>query len=172
MPRNILFITTDQRRFDALGCTVGEVARTPVVDRLAAEGFSYRRAHNQNVVCMPVRSTMLTRQYVRNHGCWMNGVPLPVEAPSIAACLKSHADYRTALLGKAQFEPAYDPGTLHDGSGGELYDLENDPRQCDNLCDNLWDDPARRRLRDELVAELYASLPPMPEPWPDCEAPV
>ena len=63
---------------------------------------------------------------------------------------------------------AYESHTFHDGSEGELYDLENDPRHFDNL----WDDPARRRLRDELVAELYASLPPMPESWPACGAPV
>src|SRR5277367_4503735 len=51
--RNILFITTDQQRYDSLGCNGGTVARTPVVDRLAAEGINYRRAYNQNTVCMP-----------------------------------------------------------------------------------------------------------------------
>ena len=38
--RNILFITTDQQRYDSLGCNGGTVARTPVVDRLAAEGIN------------------------------------------------------------------------------------------------------------------------------------
>ena len=60
MSRNILFITTDQQRYDALGCNGGRVARTPVVDALAAAGINYRRAHNQSVVCMPSRSTMMT----------------------------------------------------------------------------------------------------------------
>lgn len=109
MGRKILFITTDQQRYDALGCNGGEVARTPVVDRLAGEGINYRRAHNQNVVCMPARSTMLTGRYVRSHGVWMNGVPLPADAPSIAAHLQQRAGYHTALLGKAHFEPAFDP---------------------------------------------------------------
>ena len=36
MGRNILFITTDQQRYDALGCNGGKIAQTPVVDRLAA----------------------------------------------------------------------------------------------------------------------------------------
>ncbi|MGZ6094983.1 MAG: hypothetical protein ACXWUG_23280, partial [Polyangiales bacterium] len=48
--RNILFVTVDQQRWDALGCNGGRIARTPVVDRLAATGINYRRAHNQNVV--------------------------------------------------------------------------------------------------------------------------
>ncbi len=77
MGRNILFVTTDQQRYDALGCNGNTVARTPVVDGLAAAGVNYRRAYNQNTVCMPARSTMLTGQYVRTHGVVANGVALP-----------------------------------------------------------------------------------------------
>ncbi|MDE3203370.1 MAG: sulfatase-like hydrolase/transferase [Acidobacteriota bacterium] len=107
MGRKILFVTTDQQRYDALGCNGGTVARTPVADALAASGVNYRRAMNQNVVCMPARATMLTGQYPRTHGVYANGVPLPSDAPSVAAYLNEHG-YRTALLGKAHFEPAFD----------------------------------------------------------------
>ena len=105
--RNILFITTDQMRFDAIGAHGGLVARTPVIDSIAEEGVDFQRAHNQNVVCMPARSTMLTGQYVGTHGVWMNGVPLPADAPSVATVLHG-AGYRTALIGKAHFEPHVD----------------------------------------------------------------
>ena len=74
MGRKILFITTDQQRYDALGCNGGKIARTPCADTLAAQGINYRRAHNQNMVCMPARSTMITGQYVRTHGVFSNGV--------------------------------------------------------------------------------------------------
>lgn len=104
MGRNILLITTDQMRFDALGCNGGQVARTPVIDGLAATGINYTRAHNQNVVCMPARATIITGQHVASHGVWMNGVSLPEEQPTIAHCLQRHG-YKTALLGKAHFEP-------------------------------------------------------------------
>ena len=107
--RRILFVTTDQQRYDALGCNGGTIARTPVVDRLAAEGITYRRAYNQNTVCMPARCTMLTGQYVRTHGVVANGIALPGDAPSVAAHLHDQAGYRTALVGKAHFEPAFDP---------------------------------------------------------------
>jgi arylsulfatase A-like enzyme len=50
MGRKILFITTDQMRFDALGCNGGKVARTPAIDALAKEGVNYTRAHGQSVV--------------------------------------------------------------------------------------------------------------------------
>src|SRR5437867_3865225 len=107
MGRKILFITTDQMRYDSLGCNGGQVARTPVADKLAAEGINYRRANNQNVVCMPARSSMITGQYVRSHGVFANGVPLPEDAPSVAAYLNENG-YRTALLGKAHFQPGFD----------------------------------------------------------------
>jgi arylsulfatase A-like enzyme len=108
MGRRILFVTTDQQRYDTLGCNGGTIARTPVVDGLAAAGRRYERAHPQSVVCMPSRSTMITGQHPSTHGVWMNGVALPVDAPSVAAVLHD-AGYRTALIGKPHFEPFLDP---------------------------------------------------------------
>ncbi|MCX6520803.1 MAG: sulfatase-like hydrolase/transferase [Actinobacteria bacterium] len=108
MGRKILFITTDQQRYDTLGCNGGTIARTPVIDGVAAAGVRYERAHPQSVVCMPSRSTMLTGQHVSTHGVWMNGVPLPEDAPSVAEVLQD-AGYRTAIIGKPHFEPFLDP---------------------------------------------------------------
>ncbi|HEY4114361.1 MAG TPA: sulfatase-like hydrolase/transferase [Rhizomicrobium sp.] len=109
MGRKILFITTDQQRFDSLGCNGNKFCRTPNIDALAKDGINYLRAYNQNTVCMPARSTMLTGQYVRTHGVFANGVPLPDDAPSVARYLKDKAGYKTALIGKAHFEPGFDP---------------------------------------------------------------
>jgi arylsulfatase A-like enzyme len=108
MGRKILFVTTDQQRYDTLGCNGGTLARTPVVDGLAAKGVRYERAVPQSVVCMPSRATILTGQHPTTHGVWMNGVPLPVDAPSVADLLHN-VGYRTALIGKAHFEPYFDP---------------------------------------------------------------
>jgi arylsulfatase A-like enzyme len=118
MGRKILFVTTDQMRYDAFGCNGGAIARTPVVDALASEGVTYRRCHPQSVVCMPSRSTIITGQHVSTHGVWMNGVPLPGDAPSVAAVLQE-AGYKTALIGKAHFEPFFDPfGNYRENSMG------------------------------------------------------
>ena len=108
MGRKILFVTTDQQRYDTLGCNGGTLARTPVVDGLAAAGIRYERAIPQSVVCMPSRSTIITGQFPTTHGVWMNGVPLPAGAPSVADVLHE-SGYRTALIGKAHFEPFFDP---------------------------------------------------------------
>ena len=108
MGRKILFVTTDQQRYDTLGCNGGTVARTPVIDSVAAAGYRYERAHPQSVVCMPSRSTIITGQHPSTHGVWMNGVALTAEAPSVAQVLHD-AGYRTALIGKPHFEPFLDP---------------------------------------------------------------
>ncbi len=108
MGRKILLVTTDQQRYDTLGCNGGTLARTPVVDGLAVSGVRYERAVPQSVVCMPSRSTIITGQHPSTHGVWMNGVPLPLDAPSVAAVLQD-AGYRTALIGKPHFEPFLDP---------------------------------------------------------------
>jgi arylsulfatase A-like enzyme len=104
MVRKVLLITTDQQRYDSLGCTGGTVAKTPIIDGLARNGIVYREARNQSPVCMPARSTILTGQHVRMHGVTSNGIPLPAEHPSLAHELKK-AGYSTALIGKAHFEP-------------------------------------------------------------------
>jgi arylsulfatase A-like enzyme len=63
---------------------------------------------------------------------------------------------------------AYQPGTVHDGTEGELYDLTDDPQQQVNR----WDDPAVRALRDDLVDDLHAHLRPAREPRLPVDAPV
>ena len=108
MGRNILFITTDQMRFDAIGVNGQKIARTPAIDALARSGINYTRCHSQHVICMPARATMITGQYVSTHGVWTNGVPLPQDAPSVAQWLHDKKGYRTALIGKAHFEPFLD----------------------------------------------------------------
>ena len=108
MGRKILFITTDQQRYDTLGVNGGNLSRTPVLDRLASDGIRYERCQPTSVVCMPSRASMLTGQYPSTHGAWMNGVALPIDAPSVAESLHD-LGYATALIGKAHFEPFMDP---------------------------------------------------------------
>ena len=60
------------------------------------------------------------------------------------------------------------PGTLHEGTEGELYDLANDPLQHVNL----WSDPAHRAQRDDLLADLWDNIPATASPRRECDAPV
>lgn len=61
---NILFILTDDQRFDALGAAGCREIRTPAMDRLATEGLSFTQASimggNNPAVCLPSRSMIMT----------------------------------------------------------------------------------------------------------------
>jgi arylsulfatase A-like enzyme len=63
---------------------------------------------------------------------------------------------------------AYLPGTVHDGSEGELYDLAEDPLQRVNR----WDDPAAKAVREDLLDDLWVTLPPPRDPRLPVDAPV
>ncbi|MGH2795506.1 MAG: sulfatase family protein, partial [Actinomycetota bacterium] len=116
---NILLITTDQQRYDSLGCNGNRVCRTPAIDSLAATGTRYERAHVQNVLCMPSRATIITGQYPGTHGVWNNGVCLPRETPSVAHVLKD-VGYATSHIGKMHFETTRDVFSEHLRARGEL----------------------------------------------------
>src|SRR4029453_4364074 len=125
MARNILLITTHQQRYTSLRCNGGTIARTPTIDSLAARGLNYRRAYTQNVTCTPARATILTGRLPRTHGAISCGRSLRDDIPSIASHLHDAAGYRTALIGKAHFDPAMDPfgefaETQFDASGATV----------------------------------------------------
>ncbi len=63
---NLLFIMTDQQRFDAMSYAGNTVLETPNMDRLAREGVFFRNAYTQCAVCTPARAAMLTGRTVAN----------------------------------------------------------------------------------------------------------
>lgn len=62
MSPNILFIMTDQHRFDGLSCH-GGMARTPNLDRLASQGVDCRQYFSQAPVCVPSRCSLFSGRY-------------------------------------------------------------------------------------------------------------
>jgi arylsulfatase len=124
---NFLFINTDQQRLNSLGCYGCDVAKTPNLDRLAAEGVRFDRCYTANPVCMPARSSWFTGQYPSHHGCWNNGVPLDQGSDMIQTRLKA-AGYHTALIGKIHLDNIWLRSTPHPKYGfDELLECEGDP---------------------------------------------
>ncbi|HWB53887.1 MAG TPA: sulfatase [Tepidisphaeraceae bacterium] len=104
---NILFIYTDDQRWDAMSCVqkeMGDKARfpwfkTPNMDRLAAEGVRFRNAFVVNSLCSPSRSTFLTGLYSHLDGVATNHAPMPETVLNSAKVLDA-AGYATAYIGK------------------------------------------------------------------------
>jgi arylsulfatase A-like enzyme/Tfp pilus assembly protein PilF len=65
--QNILLITIDTLRADALGAYGGQAA-TPNLDRLAADGIRYTFAHAHAVVTLPSHTSILTGRNPFEHG--------------------------------------------------------------------------------------------------------
>ena len=100
---NILFITSDQQHWRALGRNNPEL-QTPHLDRLAAEGVYCRRSYCPNPTCTPTRASLLTGQYPSLHGAWSLGTKLPENALTVGELLQTQG-YDAALIGKAHFQP-------------------------------------------------------------------
>ena len=71
---NLLFIMTDQQRFDALSIAGNKIVSTPNLDRLARQGAWFRNAYTQCAVCAPTRASILTGCTVENHQIITNEV--------------------------------------------------------------------------------------------------
>ncbi|MBN2136839.1 MAG: sulfatase-like hydrolase/transferase [Sedimentisphaerales bacterium] len=78
-PPNILWIMMDDARADALGCYGKPWARTPNMDRLAAQGIRFAAAVVQNPVCVPSRTSMKTSHYCSTCGITAMGNPPAVK---------------------------------------------------------------------------------------------
>lgn len=65
---NLLFIITDQHRFDALSIAGNKVLNTPNLDALARGGAFFRNAYTPCAVCAPARASILTGHTVENTG--------------------------------------------------------------------------------------------------------
>lgn len=107
--RHILFIMTDQQRWDYLGATGHPTLKTPVLDQLAAEGVLFRHAYCNAPVCGSSRMCFYTGRTVASHGVGWNQVPLPIHEMTLGDHLRPLA-VRTALVGKTHM--AADEGGL------------------------------------------------------------
>jgi len=96
---NIIFILTDQQRFDTCGCYGQKLNITPNLDKMAKEGVLFQHAFTNQPVCGPARSIIQTGKYATETLCYRNGIALPLNEKTIANYL-SEAGYSTAYIGK------------------------------------------------------------------------
>ncbi len=69
---NLLFIMTDQQRYDALSLAGNKILKTPNLDRLAKQGAWFKNAYTPCAVSAPARSSILTGTTVENNGMKTN----------------------------------------------------------------------------------------------------
>lgn len=104
---NIIFIYTDDQRYDALSVVQKEQGlkarfpwfKTPNLDRLGNEGVRFRNAFVVNSLCSPSRSVLLTGKYNHLNGIANNHTNLKDTLETYPSLLRKNG-YKTAFLGK------------------------------------------------------------------------
>ncbi len=115
---NILWICTDQQRYDTIAALGNSDIHTPNIDRLVAEGVAFTHAFCQSPICTPSRASFLTGMYPGSvHGC-MNGNDRWAEAAPLVTALLADEGYYCGLAGKLHLAGAQgriEPRPQHDG---------------------------------------------------------
>jgi arylsulfatase A-like enzyme len=106
---NIIFLMSDQHRWDALG-SINPLVKTPTLDRLAAEGVTYTQATCQCPMCVPSRNSMMYGLYASQLGVRSNGDGIYLEDRAPVQALPEilrDAGYQTAGFGKLHWAHAH-----------------------------------------------------------------
>ena len=78
---NVLLIVSDDQAWDDYGFLGHPVARTPNIDRLAAESLAFPRGYVPTSLCRPSLATLLTGLYPHEHGVTGNDPAVPAGGP-------------------------------------------------------------------------------------------
>lgn len=102
----ILFITTDQQRFDTAPPAERFALRTPHLDDLAAKGMTFTRAYSDCPLCVPARSTIMSGQHAWTHRLSINGATSSAldDARTLPTRMRG-LGYQTMAIGKMHFGP-------------------------------------------------------------------
>jgi arylsulfatase A-like enzyme len=106
---NIVFILSDQQRWDTCGCCGQPLAVTSNLDRMAAEGVRFENAFSCRPVCGPARACLQTGKYATEVGCHANHLILPFDQKTVAHYVREQG-YDTAYIGKWHLAPTGELG--------------------------------------------------------------
>ena len=195
---NFLFIMADDLGWADLSCYGREDYRTPVLDRLAAQGMRFTQAYANSAVCTATRVALITGRYQYRLPIGLEEplagrpVGLPSSHPTLPSLLRD-AGYATALVGKWHLGQLPNHGPLQSGyehfwgfregaidyfdfkSANHLWDGDSTVEQTGYLTDLLGDKAIlelerNAAARKPFLLSLHFNAPHWPWEGPDDQA--
>lgn len=98
---NIIFLLTDDQRYDALGVMGNPIIQTPHMDKLASEGILFQNAYVTTSICAVSRASLLSGQYESRHNIHDFATDFTPEAlAKTYPMLLKNAGYTLGSIGK------------------------------------------------------------------------
>ena len=97
---NILWVCTDQQRYDTIGALGNPFVSTPNIDSLVADGVAFTHAYCQSPICTPSRASFLTGMYPNATHANRNGNDFYPEAYPLVTRTLADIGYDCGLIGK------------------------------------------------------------------------
>ena len=128
-PPNILWICTDQQRYDTIGALGNDCASTPNIDRLVGEGVACTRAYCQSPICTPSRASFLSGMYASAVHVNGNGNEcFPSRHPPLVTQLLADSGYDCGLIGKLHLASAFGRTEPRTDDGYRYWQYSHAPR--------------------------------------------
>ncbi len=146
---NIIFLLTDDHRWDALGAMGNKIIQTPNLDALAKKGILFTNAHVTTAICMVSRASLLSGQYMSRHGINdFNTDFKPAALANTYPALLKKAGYTTGFIGKFGIGVRNQPDTLFDywaakKEGQPVYELVDQSGHTIHHTDSVGKDIAQ-----------------------------
>jgi choline-sulfatase len=164
---NIVFIITDQQRFDTVAAAGFDYMITPNLDRLVREGVCFSHMYVTSPSCAPSRASLFTGLYPHTNGVYRNDEPWTHTWVNQLA----DAGYRCVNVGKMHTHPFEHPFGFHERHVVENKDRATDrlPFYLDNWDKAFWirgyEKPSRAtyRRREDYKEQLGAFVWDLPE---------
>jgi len=113
---NIIFLLTDDQRWDALGCAGNSIIQTQNMDWLAKNGVRFEKAFVTTPICAASRASLFCGLSERKHGYTFTKPPLARQYSDRSyPRLLRQAGYRTGFIGKFGIQ-------VEDGIPEEMFD--------------------------------------------------
>ena len=95
---NIVFMFSDQQRYDTMACYGADYLEIPNLNALADQSFVFQNAYVSQPVCTPARATIMSGLYPHTAGPIVNQINLPDDVKVISEMISD--DYYKGYMGK------------------------------------------------------------------------